>query len=178
MGIGTRGQQSPAADYSAKRHVNGACGISGNNSCTAAIFSGRGSSTNKTINVYFTINSMTTTTINYQITSITYNDGTSVTYPYTFPKNKPIVNLTVQNANAPSNINANPSFNFPTTINSNPANTQLSATFFYLPNATTFSVLSSGICYAYVSWWTNTYMNPLLNNNVNSSSGSYYQFTI
>jgi hypothetical protein len=178
MGFKTKGQQPHATDYSGKRYVNGVCRISGNNSCTAATFSGKDPSSNITINVYFTINSMTTTTINYQITSITYSDGTPVTYPYTFPTNNPIVNLTVQNANAPSNIYASPSFKFSTTINSNPANTQLSATFFYLPNAPTFSVLSSGICYAYVSWWTNTYMIPLLNNNVNSSSGSYFQFTI
>jgi hypothetical protein len=125
---------------------------------------------------------MTTTTINYQITSITYNDGTSVTYPYTFPTGcSSVVILSAQNMNTPTPwVYATPYFNLPTTITSQAINTAVTTSFFFPPNAPTFSVLSPGASYAYVAWWLNTpgCINPLLNNNINSSSGSYFQFTI
>ena len=40
MGFGARGQQSPAADSSAKRHVIGSCGSSSNGECNKATLSG------------------------------------------------------------------------------------------------------------------------------------------
>jgi hypothetical protein len=196
MGFGSRGQQSSPADYSAKRHVIGACGTSSNNSCTAATFSGTEPSPvpATTINVYFTINNMTTTQVNYTITSITYNDGTSVTYPYTFPTGSPdsvcssVVTLSAANtSNPPSGIYATPSFNLPTTttnqgttITSDKINTPITSTFFYAPNAPTMSVLSSGASYAYVAWWLNTSgcINPLLNNNSNPNNSGTFFFTI
>jgi hypothetical protein len=197
MGFKTGGQQAIACNSKAKSAVNGRCGTSGNKGCTTVTLTGTDPSSGpvKTlINVYHTINSMTTTTINYTITSITYNDGTSVTYPYTFPTGSPdsvcssVVTLCAANtSNPPSGIYATPSFNLPTTttnqgttITSDKINTPITSTFFYAPNAPTMSVLSSGASYAYVAWWLNTKdcINPLLNNNSNPNNSGTFFFTI
>lgn len=100
MGFGSRGQQLPAADYSAKRGVIGACGTSSNNSCTAAIFSGTGSSPAPSpVTINATITGMTTTSITYTINSI--NGSTSTSYSFT-STNYP--NFSIQMNNGTNNF--------------------------------------------------------------------------
>jgi hypothetical protein len=185
MGNKSRGFQTFPCNYTARSAVNGRCGTSGEKTCSTATLTGTAPSPvpNTLINVYHTINSITTTTINYQITSITYSDGTPVTYPYTLPLSQTcssVVTLCAGNYSESSSIYATPSFNLPTTITSDKINTPITANFFYAPNAPTFSVLSPGACYAYVAWWLNTEgcITPLLNNGSSPTQSGYFNFSI
>lgn len=102
MGFGSRGQQSPAADYSAKRGVIGSCGISGNNSCTAATLYGTTPSpVPSPVTISATITGMTTTSITYTINSI--NGSTLISYSFS-STNYPNFSIQIDNGNATSTL--------------------------------------------------------------------------
>lgn len=104
MGFGSRGQQSPAADYSAKRGVNGACGTSGNNVCTTATLYGTTPSPAPSpVTISATITGMTTTSITYTINSINGSTSTSTSYSFT-STNYPNFSIQIDNGNATSTL--------------------------------------------------------------------------
>jgi hypothetical protein len=170
MGFKTGGQQAPATGYSAIRYVNGKCGSTGIMSCNATTLYGTTTTTPPVIN--FTINAMTTTSITYTITSITNSDGTSVTYPYTFPTPNTcgaVVDLNAIN-NSSSSSTSSPSFYFPTTIQTN--NKQVTTTFSYVSNNKT--TLSVGNSYnVTLAYWNSPYCPTYsLNNSIPATSTS------
>ena len=88
MGFGSRGFQSFSCNYTAKSAVNGRCGTPSTTQCITSTLTGTTTTPPPTITL--TINSITTTTINYTIiggSSYTFSSGCS-----------PVVNLSAVNS--------------------------------------------------------------------------------